>query len=401
VIREGYTIERIRGEESKDAPRLNGETNAEESLKTTRAQDDTHPKLIWWGDVPLPPPPQLVQDTLPETGLAILGGQFGFAKTFVAADLASAVIVGGEFAGKTVKRRGGVLWLAAEGETEIEGRVRAAVAARGGNAEERQPFARQARTVPLLKGKEALEQLRALAKEADEFMRANFNAQLALIVIDTLSAAADFDDENSAAETQKVMNKLRELARETGALVLVIDHHGKLPETGIRGSSAKSAAADAILACLGDRNQTTGAVGNRQMAVVKLRAGPTGRVVPFELEAAEDASTRVVRWREETQAEQTTTKAKPWPKALNIFKRALDEAIDSAGKPMTPRAGMPEVRAVDRETVRTEFFRRYPADNAKSKGEAFRRCEKDAVVRGILCSLSIGPDMAQTIFWLK
>ena len=52
-----------------------------------------------------------------------------------------------------------------------------------------------------------------------------------------MSAAAGFDDENSAAETQKVMNMLAALARETKALVLLIDHYGKIIETGVRGSS--------------------------------------------------------------------------------------------------------------------------------------------------------------------
>ena len=70
-----------------------------------------------------------------------------------------------------------------------------------------------------------------------------------------MSAAAGFDDENSAAETQKIMNVLASLARETRTLVLVIDHYGKVIDTGVRGSSAKSAAADAILACLGDRDK--------------------------------------------------------------------------------------------------------------------------------------------------
>ena len=33
------------------------------------------------------------------------------------------------------------------------------------------------------------------------------------------------------------------------------------------------------------------------MAVTKLRAGPTGRVVPFDLEKTDDGLTCIVRWR--------------------------------------------------------------------------------------------------------
>jgi len=73
--------------------------------------------------------------------------------------------------------------------------------------------------------------------------------------------------------------------------------------------------------------------------------------------------------------------------------------LGSVGKMTAPRAGMPEVKAVDRDAVRAEFFRLYPADTQKAKKDAFLRCAKDAVERGIMCSISVGPDLGQTIFW--
>ena len=245
----------------------------------------------------------------------------------------------------------------------------------------------------------AIERLKALAKQAAERLEQNFNCELALIVVDTLAAAAGFDDENSAAETQKVMNMLAALARETKALVLLIDHYGKVIETGVRGSSAKSAANDAILACLGDRDQATGVMSNRKMAVTKLRAGPVGRVVPFDLDKDGrriDVRRPLATGRAGTDRAQ---QGKPWPRALIIFKRALDEALGNVGKTTIPRAGMPEVRAVDREAVRAEFFRLYPGDTQKAKRHAFLRCAKDAVERGVMCSINVGPDLGQTIFW--
>jgi len=356
------------------------------------------PSLIWYGDTPPTPPSYRVAETLPEIGVAILGGQYGAAKTFVGADLAAALIIGGEFAGKAVKGTGGVLWLAAEGESEIETRVEAAIAARGGDACARQPFARQAGAVPCLADRNALEQLKAFAVTAEAALRKNFGRGLVLIVIDTLSAAAGFDDENSAAETQKVMSVLAALAREAKALVLVIDHYGKVADTGVRGSSAKSASADAILAALGDRDPATGSTSNRRLAVTKLRAGPVGRVIPFGLQKTADGMTCTVQWTD-AEPEIVAPKGKPWPKALVIFKRAFDEALGSAGKVTIPRAGMPEVKAVDREAVRAEFYRLYPGETQKAKGKAFLRCVQDAVERGILCSINAGPDLGQTILW--
>jgi hypothetical protein len=359
--------------------------------------------LVWYGDEPPRPPRYLADERLPETGLAILGGQFGAAKTFVGADLSAGVIVGGEFAGKSINRNGGVLWLAAEGENEIETRVRAAIAARGGDPDVRHPFARQAEGVPCLTDKDALDRLKAMARQAAAHMRSVFECELVLIIVDTLSSAAGFDDENSASETQRVMNALAALARETKTLAIVLDHYGKVADTGVRGSSAKSAAADAILACIGDRNQETGETSNRRVAVTKLRSGPTGLVIPFRLAPTMDGVTCTVAWSAVAAA---PPPAKPLPKSLRTLKRAFDEALGAFGKTTVPRAGMPEVRAVDREHVREEFFRLYPADKADdakkaahAKGEAFRRGVLDAVDRGVLCSLNVGPDLAQTILW--
>jgi hypothetical protein len=197
------------------------------------------------------------------------------------------------------------------------------------------------------------------------------------------------------------MTTLRELSRATGALVLPIDHYGKQTETGIRGSSAKSAAADAILACLGERDNE-GNVSNHRLAVTKLRSGPTGRVIPFELRPTETLSgvTCIVEWRLTAAEAAPIEKPKTWPKSLVIFKHALQNALTDFGKRMRPFADNLEVLAVDREKVRAEFMRAYPADGRKAKGERFRRCEIAAVERGFLGSRSIGDDFAMTVFWL-
>jgi AAA domain/Bifunctional DNA primase/polymerase, N-terminal len=361
---------------------------------------DRPPLLLWYGADPPPPPKYLVSNMLPEDGVALIGGQFLLGKTFVGADLSAAVMTCGVFAGEPVMRKGAILGFAAEGEKEIEGRVRAAVENKFGGAGP-QPFARQAAGVPLLTDPEALEKLKAHAQEAAKYAREKFGLPLALIVIDTVSAAAGFTDENSASETQKVMTTLRELSRATGALVLPIDHYGKQTETGIRGSSAKSAAADAILACLGERDNE-GVVSNHRLAVTKLRNGPTGRVIPFELRQTETefGSTCVVDWRLTAVEAAPVEKPKAWPKSLVIFKRALQNALTDFGARMRPFADNLEVLVVDREKVRAEFMRAYPADNRKAKGESFRRCEIEAVKRGFIVSRSIGEDLAATVFWL-
>jgi hypothetical protein len=195
---------------------------------------------------------------------------------------------------------------------------------------------------------------------------------------------------------------LRELSRVTGALVLPIDHYGKLAETGVRGSSAKSAAADAILACLGERDNE-GNVSNHRLAIAKLRNGATGRVVPFELRATETKCgvTCTVEWRLDALALAPVTRPKErWPKTLAIFKRSLENALSDFGAKTRPFADGPELLTVDREKVRAEFLRAYPADNRKAKGEAWRRYEKDAVSRGVIGSREVGNEPTTTVFWM-
>jgi hypothetical protein len=122
-----------------------------------------------------------------------------------------------------------------------------------------------------------------VAMEAQQVLRERYSMPLVLVIIDTLAAAANFKDENDAAETQRVMGALDAVSKATGALVLAVDHLGKVAEVGTRGSSAKEGSADFVLAALGER-ELAGTVRNRRLAVRKLRGGEVGREIPFTLD---------------------------------------------------------------------------------------------------------------------
>src|SRR6516162_10164628 len=110
-------------------------------------------------------------------------------------------------------------------------------------------------------------------KAAARAMNERFNLPLALIIVDTLSAAANFQDANSAAEGQLVMNRLGKLGREAGgAFTIAVDHFGKAVETGTRGTSAKEASADIVLAFLAERD-INGKISKTRMALRKIRGG--------------------------------------------------------------------------------------------------------------------------------
>jgi hypothetical protein len=215
----------------------------------------------------------LVKHLLPEVGAGLVSGQWGAAKTFITIDLSVAAMTGTPFAGRPVKRKGGILFFAAEGASEIPIRLQAVIETKLPGHKAKLPFA-WAEGCPMLLNDSALNQLAMIARQAADRMQEVFKVELVLIIIDTMSAAAGFKDENSSSEGQTVMNVLNELSKRTGALVVACDHFGKMAETGTRGTSAKEASADFVVACLAERIQT-GKITNLRIAVRKLRSGAT------------------------------------------------------------------------------------------------------------------------------
>jgi hypothetical protein len=352
--------------------------------------------MIWLGDRPIVPPRYLVEDTLPEVGLAVIGGQWFVGKTFVANDLSAGIIAGeAQFAGKQILRKGGVLWFAAEGQQQVEIRMKAALA-KVGVEFERAPFVFVPQ-VPCLSDKGALASLRAYVAAAAKKMQERFGCELVLIVFDTLSASAGFKDENSAGETQRAMNDLSTLAADAKALVVAIDHYGKDVEVGVRGSSAKSGAADSILALLGER-QATGGITNRRLVLVKERGRAVGQVVPFDLAPTLDGVTCTIAWRPGDEADAVDpTKVSV---GLSILMRAFEDALNEAGVMEVPIAGMPQVRVVDREFVRARFNELYEpkgaGDPAHAKRAAFGRAAEKAKLSRAICVKERG---GRTVFW--
>jgi hypothetical protein len=355
--------------------------------------------LIWHGERPSTPPAMLVEGLLPESGIVIFAGQSGMSKTFGAVDLSFSVMTGIDFADHKVLRRGGVLWLAAEGENEVFSRLeglisdKAAILAEVNMDPARLPFARQALQVPQLTASDARKRLIELINAARAKLMDAFGVELVLIVIDTLSASANFQDENASAEVQRVMNLLRGLSRDTGALVVIIDHYGKSTETGVRGSSAKEAAADGVLAYLGTRDPE-GNISDRRTTLTKLRAGPAGITIPFDLRMVQPPSfsgpTCVIDWKETLDGAPSKAKSdrSPWTGQTRILKRAFEAVVGDHGQRLWPFGSEgTEVMGVKRRLVRAEFFATFSTDEEardETKKRAFNRCVQTATANELM-----------------
>lgn len=347
----------------------------------------------------------LIEEVLPETGKGLLSGQWGTGKTFVALDLSAAIMTGETFAGRRVLRQGGVLFIAAEGANEIPIRLRGLAERKLAQSNsglsftklQRLPFAWAEECLPLAND-ETIEVLVATAEAAAKRMQEEHQLPLALIVIDTLAATAGFTDENNAAEGQRIMARLEELSRRTGSFVLAVDHFGKIAETGTRGTSAKEAAADVVIALLADRG-VSGSVSNTRMAIRKLRGGSTGSEIPYTLnvvaldatDAAPQATTCVIEWGVPTGSTAQKPQKDRWPNSLRVFKSAIYTALIEDGQDLRPYgAEGPLVKAVPTAKVRHEFMASYPADGntpqkqSDAKRQAYRRAIKDAIGRSLV-----------------
>lgn len=367
-----------------EGPREDGEASAKTNADEERKGKSEHEKAgqkqlqLWWHGDKNPDLDRawLVEGLLPETGIGLISGQWGVYKTFVALDLSLSLMAGPTFAGRRVNRLCGVLFVAVEGAFEIPLRLQCALEAKFPDVDvaARLPFA-MACECPRLLDRSALETLENTARAAARRMQADHDVELGAIIIDTMSTAALFKDEDDNAEGAHVMYVLNQLARKLGCIVIAVDHFGKMVETGTRGASAKEASADVVLAVLAEK-ELSGKVINPRMAIRKVRGAPTGNEVPFttrvvDARAEDGQTTLVIEW----QAEQGST-APPkeiWPPALRVFRDALIAALDGGTLRQVFGDG-PTVRAVDREAVRAEFVRRFPAEgDTEERRQANRR----------------------------
>jgi hypothetical protein len=364
-------------------------------------------QAFWHGDkAGRPHQLWMVKNLLPRIGVALLAGQSGAGKTFLEIDLAVSLALGEPFFGRKVAQAGGTLILAGEASGTIEARIDAAKIGRSS------PFYREVHVGPAtdvpdrlpiawanvggLSNPKTFDQLLNHVAQIARDMKERFGIQLMLIVVDTLAASFGFSDENDAAEATAAMKSLERLSQATDTLVLGVAHYGKVAETGVRGSSAFTASSDVIIAVIADKDQTTGNVGSRQLALIKSRTGATGWGCPFELRQVglgtdEDgdaitscvvvANLEAAGTGEGSTKEAASTKLSP---AAKILFDCVVAVIADRGSRIRPfGTDGPEVMAARLPDVEGEFFARYatPSGSEEQRRDAKRKAYKRALDR--------------------
>ena len=186
----------------------------------------------------MPPIKWLVRTMYTRHGFAVMYGEPGCGKTFVALDIALSVASGRDFHDMDTEQ-GAVLYIAGEGVGGLGKRVRAWIDNRGAGCVERElPFY----ILPTAVNFAGPGDVEKLLSTIDEL--AADCGQFSLIVIDTVARALLGADENSATDIGKFVRACDAIKEHTGAAVIGIHHSGKDGGKGMRGSSALLGAVD-------------------------------------------------------------------------------------------------------------------------------------------------------------
>lgn len=225
-------------------------------------------------------PPSLIKNLLPKRGIAFIGGQSGAGKTFLAIDLATSLATRQPFFGRRIKEQVGVLIIAGEGAETIQPRIHVARLAR--NIDTPLPISWMSK-IPDFNRSEDVRAFVSKCREVNQIFLDRFKVRLGVVIIDTLAAVFNLEDESDNSEAAKVIKIMNTMSEALGVLVMPIHHYGKGAETGLRGASAWRAGADAVLSITADRNQLTGIVSDHQLWLSKSRVGEEGSVGEFAL----------------------------------------------------------------------------------------------------------------------
>lgn len=243
--------------------------------------------LVSDGDLGARPPAALIKHTLPILGLVLVAGQSRSGKTFVTLRMAVELARSrapderGDFLGRRVRERVGVIYVLTEGAYSVDARMKAVKLALGINENLPITFVR----FPpgnLLMEKERKEFIASLMVEAQRIKEV-FGVRVGAVIIDTVTAGCAINNEGDNSEISKVTKILREFGTALKAVTIAVHHLGKNAESGPRGASSWIDKVEAIITVTADIDELTGKVTDRSIATTKNRDSETGPLCQFDL----------------------------------------------------------------------------------------------------------------------
>jgi len=345
--------------------------------------------LKFWNDLDkVAPLDRLVRRLLGTTALALIFGEPGCGKTFLATDLGMHIACGWEWFGRAVTS-GGVLYVACEGTAGISNRLAAFRHRR--ILPDDVPIVVIPAAVNLGPGGQDAQRV----IDACALVETATGRTVVLVIIDTLARAIGAGDENSTQDMGAFIAACDRMRIETGATVLIVHHKGKGQGAGARGSSALLGAVDTAI-------EVEKRDAARVARVVKQKDGAEGQELGFELDVVdlgvddedEPITTCMVRRTDDV----------PQPKKRRVLPsgnagvvlRALQRAIDDAGEVAPGTKHIPSnTRVVSPDTWRDYAYKMMAEANPGARQRAFKRAHDQLINAGYVAVWGAYAWMAQ------
>ena len=216
----------------------------------------------------MPPVEWAVEDLIVAQGIGQIFGQSGAGKTFLALDLAHALITGGEWFGHRIPKPRPVVYIGLEGRAGLRQRLQAITREKNHDA----PYQPGALTVFLPDVFEVTDPAHVAAVAAA-------CPKGAVVFIDTQNQSAPHLDENTS-QMGELIQAAQTLARLVEGCVILIAHAGKDASKGARGWSGQKGAMDFQIDVTRRDNSKA-----RQWTAHKVKDAEDGGMHPFELVA--------------------------------------------------------------------------------------------------------------------
>ena len=204
----------------------------------------------------------LIDDVIPKAGLAIMYGESGSGKSFLAIDFAMAIANGTKWRDHDTEQ-GNVAYVCAEGAGGFKRRM-TAYATYNDYDLNAAPFYVLGDAPNLSEVEDTRELIKALKLVKPK-----------IVFIDTL-AQSFVGNENSGEDIGRVLAHCKAIHKITGATVVLVHHSGKDTTKGARGHSSLRAACDAEIEILREGD-------TRSATVTKMKDGDDGREYGFKL----------------------------------------------------------------------------------------------------------------------
>jgi hypothetical protein len=379
---------------------VNGVRPAKEGRTHQEHEGDDRPRLRFVGiDELLRQPAQVwrVLRVIPARGLIVIWGASGSGKTFVALDMAAAIDRGLPWAGRRT-RRGAVAYIAAEGHLRdrLDAYLRHNMLTSADLNGLRVLDSAVNLLDPTADTQPLLEALREVAGEV---------GGLAMVIIDTLNRVMPGGDENSSEDMGMVIAAAKLIERELRCAIVFIHHSGKDESRGSRGHSSLKAATDAEISIKRDgdiRTVTAEKVrdGADSEVLMSFRLRPVDLGAMREVDADADGDERrtscVVEPAEATGPSAPARLSDTDRIALRVLEALCAETDERTEATSMHPAGLSRV-AVDQWRERFRRERGVEKDDAKAM-EASKKAFQRALDR-LVASRVVGVHEARAWLW--